>query len=179
MWASLIVFAESSAEVSSRDCRSSYQHVFKQKANGGRKCPSTFSAFWTHILQFYSPKTISKPPSFKLSSDVANTSPTFHSTCRSFTGASLVLCNRHPTIHPADHFIWWCYREANLLWNPRQTERKKRFFQWKPAFEERQVTGWKSRKRSLTVASEVSGFSAQKIAWHSSVGMLLLWVMGP
>lgn len=143
MWESLIVFAVSSAEASSQDCRSSYQPVIKQKANGGRKCPSTISAFWT-LKEFYSSKTIPHPPSlcscfvqypltssqisFKLSSDAAKTSPTFYSTCCSFTVASLVLCNRHPAIHPADHFIWWRCWEANLLWNPRHTERKEEIF---------------------------------------------------
>lgn len=62
---------------------------------------------------------------------------------------------------------------------PDSRKEKRRFFQWKPAVEERQVTGWKSHKRGLTVASEVSGFSAQKPAWYPTVGMLLLWVTGP
>lgn len=66
--------------------------------------------------------------SFKLSSDAAKTSPTFHSTCRSFTGASLVLCNGHPAIHPADISSDAAAEKQNLLWNPRQTERKEEIF---------------------------------------------------
>lgn len=61
MWASLIVFAASSAEASGRDCRSSYRRFF---SNENKRRQDVFSVLNTQILS-QSKNSTSNPPSLR------------------------------------------------------------------------------------------------------------------
>lgn len=144
MWASLIVFAVSSAEASSRDCRSSHRHVLKTNRKRRHKVP--LDIFCILITQRVSQST--NPPnsshvfvqyplnssqiSVNLCADAANTSPTFPSTRRSFTRRHSCYATDTPPFAQQTISSGGAGEKQTCCGIPNKRKEEKRFFQWKP-----------------------------------------------